>query len=262
MFLKLMKENRSSPLCVCGLPQVLGLLTFFLLAADSVSFGEEFTLRAKHDHLKGSCSGELTVSDNGIRYQTTHLQDQRQWAFADIQEVQIISEKKLNVISYEDSRKRLGGDKIFKFELQGETLPSNLIALVESKFAKPISNRLAAENLKGQFEIPVKHLHRVGGCQGKLIITEIGISFVSEKPGESRQWRYSDLQTVASTERYELRLGTYEHGPLQYADTKEFRFQLKEPLSEVAYRSLWARINQLPQWRPEGSGKFAGNSER
>ncbi|MGB7624599.1 MAG: hypothetical protein WBN92_19805 [Terriglobia bacterium] len=262
MFLMLMKENRSSPVCVCGLPLILGLLTCFLLAADSVSFGEEFTLRAKHDHLKGSCSGELTVSEKGIRYQTAHVQDQRQWTFADIQEVQIISEKKLNVISYEDSRKRLGGDKIFKFELQGETLPPNLIALVESNFVKPISNRLAAENLKGQFEIPVKHLHRVGGCQGKLIITDNGISFVSERPGESRQWRYSDLQTVASTERYELRLGTYERGPLQYGDTKEFRFQLKEPLSEVAYRFLWARINQLPQWRPEVSGKFERNPEQ
>jgi len=262
MFFKVTSEKRSSPLPFCSLPQVLGLLTFLLLALGSASFGEEFMLKAKHDHLKGSCTGELTISESGIRYQTSHVQDQRQWAFTDIQEVQIISEKKLNVISYEDSWKRLGGDKIFKFELQGETLPPILIALVESKFAKPISNRLAAQNLKGQFEIPAKHLHRVSGCQGKLVITENGVSFVSGKPGESRQWRYSDLQAVASSDRYELRLGTYERGPLQYGDTKEFRFRLKEPLSEAAYRFVWARINQLPQWRSEVSGKFEGNSEQ
>ncbi len=33
-------------------------------------------------------------------------------------------------------------------------------------------------------------------------------------------WRYSDLQSVGTSGPYDLRMGTYEQGPLQYGDTK------------------------------------------
>lgn len=241
------------------LPQSI-FQSFILVGAlsmifSSASIAADYSFKVKHHHFKGSCTGDLIINDSGIRYQTPHAKDQRQWTFKDIQEVQFLSETKLNLLAYEDSRQRLGGDKIFKFELQGEKLPSDAIVWVTSKFLKPISNRLNAENLQGQYEISVKHLHRISGCQGRLVFTDGGISFVSEKPGESRQWRFSDLQSIASSGRYELRLGTYEHGPLQYGDTKEFRFRLKEPLRDEVYRAAWARIYHIPVWRAERSGK-------
>jgi hypothetical protein len=226
------------------------MVGFWILVPTAVS-AQQYTLKVKHLHGRGSCSGELTLGENGFRYQTVHVRDQRQWSFTEIQEVQFLSERRINLITYEDSRQRLGGDKIFKFELQGATIPEGLVHFVESKFEKPVSNRLTAGDDTSRFEIPVKHLHRVGGCQGKLTLTENGIVFRSEKAGESRQWRYSDLQSLASSGRYELRLGTLEHGPLQYGDTKEFRFRLKTPLDEGAYRFAWGKVNQLPSWRAE-----------
>lgn len=225
------------------------------------SFGELYTLHAKHRHKIGSCVGELIFDDHGVQYHTSRPKDQRNWSFTDIQEIQFLSERELNILTYEDSRQRLGGDRLFKFALQGENVPPGLITLVDAKFAKPVSNRLTAKDLTGQYEIPVKHLHRVGGCQGKLVFTDDGIMFVSNLAGESRQWRFTDLQSIASTGPYGLRLGTYEHGPLQFGDTKEFRFQLKEPLNEAAYRFAWAHINQLPRWRPDARGKFDRNNE-
>jgi len=237
------------------LASTFSCMAIYLVMLSSISLAEAHVLKVKHSHTKGSCSGELTIDDNGIRYQTPHTRDQRQWTFTDIQEVQFISEHKMNIITYEDSRQHLGGDKIFKFELPGDTIPVSVVQLVESKFEKPVSNRLSVENLTGRFEVAVKHLHRVSGCQGKLIFAEDGISFRSEKAGESRQWRYSDLQSMASSGRFDLRLGTFEHGPLQYGDTKEFRFRLKAPLDKDAYRFAWGQINQLPMWRPEAGGK-------
>ncbi|MBZ5538431.1 MAG: hypothetical protein LAO31_21000 [Acidobacteriia bacterium] len=246
---------RFNKVQIRGFVSAISLSSIFLIMFNSISPAEAHVLKVKHEHVKGGCTGELTIDDNGIRYQTLHTRDQRQWTFTDIQEVQFISEHKINIIAYEDSRQRLGGDKIFKFELLGEVIPVSVIQLVESKFEKPISNRFSAGNLPGKFELAVKHLHRVSGCQGKLIFTEDGISFRSEKAGESRTWRYSDLQSIASSGRFELRLGTFEHGPLQYGDSKEFRFRLKNPLDEAAYRFAWGQINQLPLWRAEVSGK-------
>ncbi|MBZ5553614.1 MAG: hypothetical protein LAO21_12900 [Acidobacteriia bacterium] len=250
-YFEVLGVNRMLRLLVSTVPSMaLCLVTF-----NSISLAETHVLKVKHSHLRGGCTGELTIDDHGIRYQTLHARDQRQWTFTDIQEVQFISEHKLNIITYEDSRQRLGGDKIFKFELPGDTIPAGVVQLVESKFERPVTNRFPVENLTGRFEVAVKHLHRVSGCQGRLIFTESGISFRSDTPGESRTWRYSDLQSIASSGRFDLRLGSFEHGPLQYGDTKEFRFRLKSPLEEAAYRFAWGKINQLPQWRPGVSGK-------
>lgn len=240
------RENRS-------------VLLFFLLAAllpllTSMTFGKDYLFKVKHHHVKGSCRGDLVFTDTGIRYQTTHTKDQREWAFEDIRQIQFVSEKQINLLSYEDSRQRLGGDKIFKFNLLDETVPADLVASINARYANPISNRLALTTESSRFEISVKHLHRASGCQGKLIIADEGISFVSSKSGESRHWRYSDLQSIGSAGRYELRLGTYEHGPLQYGDTKEFRFLLKRELDENTYRFAWIRINKLPLWRPPAHG--------
>lgn len=223
-----------------------GALTLFLSSAPL--WAESFTLKVKHNHIHGSSRGQLIIDNAGIRYQSANPKEQRQWNYDNIQEVQFLSGRKLNLVSYEDSRWRFGGDRIYKFELTDGTIPDGLVAFVTSRFPKPISDRLPAKSVAGRFEIPVKHLHRTGGCQGKLVIAENGISFISRDAKDSRFWRYSDLESVGTSGPYDLRLGTYEHGPLQYGDTKEFRFQLKKRLDEAAYRFVWSRVNELPAW--------------
>jgi hypothetical protein len=216
-----------------------------LLSVSSNLIGKDYSYKVRHQHVKGSCAGDLIVNESGIQYQTAHAKDERHWTFDNIQEIQFINEQQLNVLTYEDSRPRIGGDRIFKFEFQGSAIPADLAAFIMAHFSKPVSDRLTPTAQAGRFEIPVKHLHRVGGCPGKLVFRDDGITFVSDKPGESRQWRYSDLQSIASSGPYELRLGTYEHGPAQYGDTKEFRFQLKGQLDAAAYRFAWLHINDL-----------------
>jgi hypothetical protein len=241
-------DTRKSP----PLPLILlavGLMTGFL--TSPLSLARDFALPAKHQHLKGSCRGQLIFGEQGVRYETSFAKDRHQWTFDDIQEIQFIGKKQLNLVSYEGSRARFGGDRIFKFELINEDIPNEFVAFVNSHFSKPISDRLGLRATAARFEMPVKHLHRVGGCQGKLTIGDNEISFDSDRPGESRRWRYSDLQSIGTSGPYDLRLTTFEHGPLQYGDTKEFRFHLKEKLDEHAYRFAWTRINELPISRQE-----------
>jgi hypothetical protein len=221
------------------------LAMVMLLIFSSTLIGKDYSFKVRHQHVKGNCAGDLIVNESGIQYQTANAKDGRHWTFDDIQEIQFINQRQLNVLTYEDSRRRIGGDRTFKFEFQDSTIPADLAAFITAHFSKPVSNRLTPTNQAGRFEILVKHLHRLGGCPGKLVFRDDGITFVSDKPGESRQWRYSDVQSIASSGPYELRLGTYEHGPAQYGDTKEFRFQLKEKLDAAAYQFAWLRINDL-----------------
>lgn len=221
----------------------VGALTLFV--ASPTLWAESFTLKVKHEHIRGSSRGQLVIDDAGVQYHTANPKEDRQWSYTDIQEIQFLSVKKLNLVSYEDSRWRFGGDRIYKFELTEGSIPDALVAFVTSRFPKPISDRLPATTLVPRYEIPVKHLHRVGGCQGKLIIAASGIAFISQDAEDSRFWRYSDLQSVGTSGPYDLRLGTYEQGPLQYGDTKEFRFLLKTKLDKAAYRFVWSQINKL-----------------
>lgn len=226
-------------------------LALWLLLLPSTALAEEYSFKVSHHHVKGRCIGNLIVNDNSIRYQTDYAKDQRLWSFDDLQEIQFVNDHELNLVTYEDSRQRFGGDRLFKFKLLDQKLPEDLSAFVSLHYSKPISNRLGTAPATARFEIPVKHLHRTGGCQGQLIILEKGIAYMSRSAKDSRFWRYSDLQSIGTSGPYELRLGTFEHGPLQYGDTKQFQFRLKERLDEKAYRFAWEHINNVPAWNVE-----------
>jgi hypothetical protein len=228
------------------------MLLLSLLAVSTISFpfkttplwGESFTLNVKHDHVHGSSHGKLTIDNDGVRYTTTVPKEQRQWSFTDIQEIQFLSEKRLNLVSYEGSRWHFGGDRIYKFEMTDGTVPRELVAFVTARYPKPISDRIPTK-VVGRYEISVRHLHRTGGCPGTLVIADNGITYTSEDGKDSRFWRYSDVESVGTSGPYDLRLGTYEHGPLQFGGTKEFRFQLKTTLNEEAYRFVWEHVNSI-----------------
>ncbi|MDD5544580.1 MAG: hypothetical protein PHX83_15545 [Acidobacteriia bacterium] len=212
------------------------------LCTQSIN-AESYTLTVKHLHVHGSSRGHLYIDDRGIRYETFRAPEQLKWTFKDLQEIQFLSEKRLALVSYLDSRWRLGGDRIYKFELTDGTIPQGLVRLVESHFPKPVSNRLAPPVSQTRYEIPAKHLHRTGGCQGNLVIAENGITFISSQANDSRFWRYDDLEGIGTSGPYDLRLGAYEHGPFQYGGIKQFRFQLKTKLREEAYRFIWQHLN-------------------
>jgi len=70
------------------------------------------------------------------------------------------------------------------------------------------------------------------------------IVYKSEKNGESRTWRYEDIENISSSGPFQLTLTTFERAKSHYGSLKGFNFELKRRLDEARYNDLWLRLNQ------------------
>jgi hypothetical protein len=94
------------------------------------------------------------------------------------------------------------------------------------------------------WEIPAKHLAGLGGDEGVLQVGTSEIVYRSAKKGESRTWRYEDIDNIASSGPFEFTITTFERAKLDYGSRKQFTFELKQRLEEARYNDLWLRLNQ------------------
>jgi hypothetical protein len=83
-----------------------------------------------------------------------------------------------------------------------------------------------------------------GGSNGKLKVAADHIVFDGGESGESRTWKFSDINNVNSSDPFELTISTLEG---------ENRVQLKTALTEDRYQDLWLRISQYHGLRVFGA---------
>ena len=74
-------------------------------------------LHVRHDHDPwGSCTGELTITPNGVRYHSEDKKEHsREWAWTDIQTVDRLSVDRFSILTYEDQKWLLGRDRPWDF---------------------------------------------------------------------------------------------------------------------------------------------------
>ena len=151
------------------MPLLLAWLVAFPGAAPSAE--GPLVLKVRHDHGWGSCSGTLTLDDRGVRYETTHTEDARNWTYEDVQQFQVAEGRRIKVLTYEDRKWRLGADKVFEFTWAGsETTPEEVYDFLRARTQRPLAAWLRASNLgEVRYEFPAKHLGAVQGRQGRLL---------------------------------------------------------------------------------------------
>src|SRR4051794_18004086 len=93
---------------------VLSVSGLVLLLTPPVLGGEN-RFRVKHDHGVGSCRGELIFGDTELEYATKNRKDTRVWRYEDVQQLGLLSPKKISVLTYEDRKIEFGKDKSFNF---------------------------------------------------------------------------------------------------------------------------------------------------
>ena len=194
--------------------------------------------------------GTLTVSDTGIAFEETgkagkkpkHPKEWR-WAYQDIQQLKI-SPKSLTVLSYKDNAWKFGADRQYDFDLVSEGSFTGAYELLKNR----LDQRLVAETpdnvAHALWEIPVKHLLRFGGDEGVIQVGPDEIVYKSAKPGESRTWRYQDIDSISSSGPFQLTITTFERAKTHYGNLKGFNLELKQRLEEARYNELWLRLNQ------------------
>lgn len=202
---------------------------------------QEFKYQVEHDHLYKSCKGELIINQDGVEYRTDNKDHARKWTYIDIKTIKLKSPKKVEVVSYESGLKTLGWDKEFEFKVLEGEITKDVSEFLLSRVARPLNTSFVATEEKAQYEIPVRHSHRFGGCQGTLRIFSDRIVYESDKQENSRYWRWSDIQSISRTGPYHFSVTTYE---AKFGGSKTYNFDLKEQMEDVVYDFAWARVNR------------------
>jgi hypothetical protein len=222
------------------------------------AFGQQefrYTAVRPHVHLsRGSFRsrgvGTLTIGAAGVSYLETTLNGKAQkqprefrWEYQDIQQLKM-APRSLTILTYEDSKWKLGADRSYEFELGGEetfaAAYQYLAGRLDQRFVAEVAGRLPAV----LWSAPVKLVRGFGGEEGALQVGSDEIVYVPARNGEARTWRYRDIDNISSSGPFELTITTYERSRMDYGSRRQFTFQLKRRLEEAQYNDLWLRLNE------------------
>ena len=213
---------------------IVGLLLSCTLARGQV-------LQVHHDHNPwGKCEGEFIVSEEGIEYRTKKEDHNRQWKWEEIQSFDRKSPLEFSIVTYEDQKWTLGNDRRFNFSilLEQDSLSESTFRLIYSHLERPIVDRMARE-IEAEYQVPAKHLHALGGCEGILYFGKEWIVYETDHAEDVRTWhRKREVESVWSLNRYQLEIHVFEDNRRNFSKTRRFRFQLKELLNQEFYNQL------------------------
>ncbi len=191
-------------------------------------------------------TGKIEITDDGVRYVAEKEKDSRTWTYRDIQYFDRISSKEFTILSYEDERRLLGRDKSFHFVITEGELTDELFRRISNCLKRPVTNRVIPDLAAVQYELPVKHQHTFGGCEGTLKFTSDAIYYVTDHKKDSREWRLArDIQSIWSADRYRLELHVFDNNRRESSRTRVYKFDLKESLDPEIYRRLKLKLYDL-----------------
>jgi hypothetical protein len=232
------------------------VILFIALLAIAPAGAAELSYEVRHHRALKDHPGVLTINEKGVGYQQVLSEKQRkkhpkkapklesvQFDYQDIQELWVSADKLL-LMTYKDRKWLLGVDKEFEFFLSTGKSFEAAYTLLKNKLDRRFVAALADTQPGMLWELPVKLLGTIQGSEGVLQVGPDRIVYKTDRPRQSRTWRYQDIENVSTSDRYQLTLTTYERAKTHYGSMKGFNFQLKQPLDEKRFELLWKRLNQ------------------
>jgi hypothetical protein len=185
----------------------------------------ECPARLRHG-IVGGTTGVLRTDSKGINFvpmagATTH------WGFTEIKDLDLQKDRMV-VVGYDNRKWDIPGTRRFELEFKKEITPA-VAASLTAEVDRPVRNRIPDPDTPAITVIAVRRSGHVGGSNGLLRIRQQGIDYVTAQPGQSRSWRWLDLQTLSNPDPYHL----FVFG---YLDS--YAFDLKEPLSRKVFNHL------------------------
>ena len=209
-----------------------------ILAGAMWASAAQFTVR--HKHLNGSCTGVLTVDEDGVRFAGPKGHAWT-WKYPEIQELKL-GRREILVVSYHDDLLRLGADRTYRFD--GEIPARQLYDLMKDRMDQRLVAAISDQPAGPEWSIPVKRLGSLRGSQGLLAFGPDSVVFSTDAAGQSRTWRYADIDSISSSGPFQLTVTTFERARSHYGDRKGFNFQLKQPITEARYNAIWLEIER------------------
>lgn len=221
---------------------ILGLAAVPAIAQQALRY------EVRHEHLRKGCSGTLTIDERGVSFQGAETRKGKtphawSWNYPDIQQLTIAAGE-IRVLTYKDNAWKLGADREYRFKAAAGGPFGEAYEFLKGRLDQRLVSELADVDVKPLWRIPVKLLGRIRGSEGMLIVGDDRIVFRSDRNGQSRTWRYIDIDNISTTGPFELTVTTFERSRSNYGSRKGFNFQLKERLEEERYNELWRQLNR------------------
>jgi hypothetical protein len=213
---------------------------FVLLLALEVN-AQEFSYKVQQDRLIGHRDGELIISDKGVEYRATKREkESRTWTYTDIRLFEILSPTSVRIWTYKDRALLLGRDQSLTFKIIEGQIDQKVSDFLRERIARPFVTSFAGEDQNALAQIPVKHSHRFGGCEGVLKVYPDRLVYESQTGHDSRSWRWTDIRSVGRSDIYRFDVETFE--PQLGASSRSFNFILKEQMADKTYDLIWSRV--------------------
>ena len=222
-------------------------LLLTLLLSQSPGTEAEWSLNVRHDHAFGSCQGQLIITNDSVRYETDESEDAQSWSYPDIEFFEILSASTIRIHTYENrTALHLWQERDFTLELNDGNLAREIYSFLRDRSPRPVVMRVpllpfgSTDSNVGSpaqdrllQELPVRHDHVFGGCQGMLTVREGSIVYSTDHSDDSRMWRLAEVESFASTGDFDLRISTRN---------ETFHFDLKVPLNRETYQHIWDAV--------------------
>jgi hypothetical protein len=215
-------------------------LKFSIVAVSAAIFAMPSLSPAQDDHwqteakwhrtLKKAELGTLVLDGDGLEFRS--LKFSHRWKYVEIRSFDL-SQRELTLLTYENRGRHEPGERPFRFSLGEGGLPPEIAARLAERVGKPVRNGEPLSTAAAAEEIPAHHRTWSGGSNGTLRLKDDGIDYLTEKEGDSRSWRWADIQTLANPNPYEVRISAYR---------EIVEFDLKRPLARDVFERMWDRL--------------------
>lgn len=213
---------------------------FVLLSVLQVS-AQEFRYRVQQDRLIGHRDGELIISAAQVEFRTKTEDESRRWTYGEIKLFEILSPTRVRVWTYQN-RKLMGQEESFSFNIVEGRIDQQASDFLRDHISRPLVTSLTKDETGSEplAEVPVKHLHRLSGCQGVLRVYADRLIYEAANGHDSRSWRWTDIRAVGRPDVDRFEVLTFE--PQLAGPKRSFNFILKEQLADKTYDFIWSRV--------------------
>lgn len=170
----------------------------------------------------------MTVDETGVAF------GGQRWELEDIRELKL-APTKLWLMSYKRS-----------YEFTGRIPAADLYRLLQPLMPQRLVLEAGTTDDIGRelWSAPVKHEAPRSASEGKLAFGEDTVVYQTAVPGESRTWRYADIDNISSSGPFQLTITTSERAAWHYDGRRDFNFVLKQPITEPGYNQLWLQLER------------------
>jgi len=219
---------------------LVGLAGLLLLTLTQSVRAQEFTYKVQQDRLIGHRDGELIISTRGVEYRAKKEKDSRMWTYTDIKLFEILSPTRVRVWTYQNRKLRLGQEESLTFKIIEGQIDQQVSDFLRARITRPLVTSFTNEESESFAQIPVKHLHRLNGCQGVLKVYADRLVYEAEDGHDSRSWRWTDIRAVGRPDIDRFEVLTFE--PQPGGPKRSYNFILKAPLADKTYDFIWSRV--------------------